>query len=480
MKRYGALATAFFVLMFSLSVCAASFSDMPSTDSEYYDALNYAISQGYLTGSDGKIMPNDNVTRAQAAAIFVRMAKLTDKANLSNVPDVISDAWYYDVMACAVQAGLFTAKDGKLYPDANLTRAEAFVLIYKAQLTSFAGEAASLEGVSDISSLSAEAKTALSVLVGTNVLTLSSGKAEPDKSITRAELALWIYNASKVKTTQSTETPSEEATEATTEAATESTYSQQAAEAMQLALGILSDGTSYITTSPIYRDGMTIIWNNGGSSGSSSSSSSGSSSSGGSSSGGSSSGGSSSGGSSSDSDDDSSSSTEAATSATEKETEPTETYTGTITNDNDNVVEDPFGDNDSSDDDEDDDFVIDDDDYFDYDKETESETETEAESEETPSETETEAESEEAPSDAETETEEETEEPSLESDTDEETDMTDAPTDTPEEESSEADESDDSEDEAESDEGSGEEDTTVAAFYRSQKRDLLIKRTDLA
>ncbi|MCD8048118.1 MAG: S-layer homology domain-containing protein [Clostridia bacterium] len=486
MKRCAAFLTAFFVMMFSLGVCAASFSDMPSKDSEYYDALNYAVSQGYLTGSDGKIMPNDNVTRAQAAAIFVRIAKLTDKANLSNVPDIVSDAWYYDVMASAVKAGLFTASsDGKLYPDSNITRAEGFLLVYKAQLTSFAGEPASLEGVSDISSLSAEVKTALSVLVGANVLTISSGKAEPDKSVTRAELALWIYNASKVKTTVSAETASEEATEAATEtatdaaaeaateAATESTYSQQASEAMQLALGILSDGTSYITTSPIYRDGMTIVWNTGGSSSSSSSSSSGSSSSGSSSSGSSSSGSSSSG--SSSSGDDSSSATEAATEAATSatESEPSETYTGTIVNENDNVVEDPFGDSDDDGDDEDDEFIIDDDDYFVYDDETETGTEEETESEtEVPSDTEEETEQ---PSDEdESETEEETDAPEAETfEIDEDT-----ATDEPEDETASEEETDEeaSEDDAEEDEPQ-----TVVAFFRSQKYGFLSisKRTDL-
>jgi len=50
-----------------------SFTDMPSDYST--TALQAAVTNGLLKGTDGKILPNDTVTRAQLAAIGDRCAR---------------------------------------------------------------------------------------------------------------------------------------------------------------------------------------------------------------------------------------------------------------------------------------------------------------------------------------------------------------------------------------------------------------------
>ena len=76
------------------------FEDMPQDWST--EALENAIENGLLNGSNGKILPNDNLTRAEMAAIINRSFKSHKEASLEEFKDVLPEAWYYKEMAKAV------------------------------------------------------------------------------------------------------------------------------------------------------------------------------------------------------------------------------------------------------------------------------------------------------------------------------------------------------------------------------------------
>ena len=89
------------MLMVSSVICAGAvsvddFSDMPNDWST--PALTAAVENGLLTGSDGKILPADNLTRAQMATIISRAFGATSKASLADFTDVPSGMWYYEYM----------------------------------------------------------------------------------------------------------------------------------------------------------------------------------------------------------------------------------------------------------------------------------------------------------------------------------------------------------------------------------------------
>ena len=73
-------------LIFSMAPVSAfaaetdQFSDMP--DNWSTEALKNTISNGLLKGDNGKIMPDANLTRAQMAAIINRAFGSTKKASL--------------------------------------------------------------------------------------------------------------------------------------------------------------------------------------------------------------------------------------------------------------------------------------------------------------------------------------------------------------------------------------------------------------
>lgn len=106
---------------------STSFSDMPEDYSKA--ALEAAVANGLLTGADGKIMPNDSLTRAQMAAVINRAFGATELATLAGFSDVASTAWYYADMAKAVQMKTFNGSGSTLNPDAAITRQEAFAVL---------------------------------------------------------------------------------------------------------------------------------------------------------------------------------------------------------------------------------------------------------------------------------------------------------------------------------------------------------------
>jgi hypothetical protein len=86
--------------------------------------------------------PKDNLTRGQMAAIVTRAFGTTEKVSLSSYTDVEAGAGYYDDMAKAVQMKILVGTGDKLYPNANITREEAFVALACAFKLSGAPESA--------------------------------------------------------------------------------------------------------------------------------------------------------------------------------------------------------------------------------------------------------------------------------------------------------------------------------------------------
>ena len=176
-------------------VLATEFSDMP--DNWSTTALEHAVSNGLLNGENGQIRPDDNLTRAQMAAIINRAFGSTEKADLSGYSDVHEYKWYYDDMAKAVQMGIFTGYNNKLSPDNSITRQEVFVVLARAfKIT--AGDPAVLSDFEDTGAISSWAVDAVSALIEAGYVNGNNGKINPLSYITRAEFAQLMYNMAKV------------------------------------------------------------------------------------------------------------------------------------------------------------------------------------------------------------------------------------------------------------------------------------------
>ncbi|CAK4868608.1 unnamed protein product [Aphanomyces euteiches] len=121
---------------------ATPFSDVK--DSEWYSSvINTAYSYQLINGFEDKTFrPNDKITREQAMVVIAKAMTLTGlKAKLAAATDAILDpfadatkasSWALNSIADNVRSGIVSGRSStKLAPKANITRAEAAVILQR-------------------------------------------------------------------------------------------------------------------------------------------------------------------------------------------------------------------------------------------------------------------------------------------------------------------------------------------------------------
>lgn len=88
--------------------------------------LNTRDHFAYLFGyPDSTFRPDKSMTRAEVAAMFVRLMEKAPDASAASFNDVAPGAWYYDYIAKAEAAGILKGyEDGSFRPQGEITRAE--------------------------------------------------------------------------------------------------------------------------------------------------------------------------------------------------------------------------------------------------------------------------------------------------------------------------------------------------------------------
>lgn len=100
------------------------------TDSEENIDIEKKIHEGYVNGySDGTIKPENNITRAEVAALFFRMIDEDTldlyRADENGFKDVEKDAWYNEAVSTLSNAEIINGySNGTFNPDGYITRAE--------------------------------------------------------------------------------------------------------------------------------------------------------------------------------------------------------------------------------------------------------------------------------------------------------------------------------------------------------------------
>lgn len=164
----------------------SDFSDFPTDWSA--PAMTHAVQNGLLNGSDGKILPKGLLTRAQMATMVNRAFASSAKASLTSFTDMVPGVWHYDEMAKSVRMGVFQGADGKLSPNDPITREQAFAVLARA-FGLADGKASSLDKFSDGAQVSSWARGAVAALVEQGYVTGANGALNPQSYITRAEFA---------------------------------------------------------------------------------------------------------------------------------------------------------------------------------------------------------------------------------------------------------------------------------------------------
>ena len=131
LKRIGSviLAAVMLVAVLPMAVLAADgdvwYADV-AADADYYRAVKYLTGNGILEGNDGLYDPDAGITRAQAFTILWRLEGKPEASAPAAFNDVAADAWYAEPIAWAAGKGYIEGYgDGNVGPNDVLTGADA-------------------------------------------------------------------------------------------------------------------------------------------------------------------------------------------------------------------------------------------------------------------------------------------------------------------------------------------------------------------
>ena len=116
------------------ATAAAAFTDI-AAGKWYSQAVAWAAKNEIVTGHAGKFNPEDAITREQLAAILHRYATrmghdVITEGNLNAYTDKPSD-WALSSVSWAVAEGLLQGSGGRLAPEAGATRAQTAIVLQR-------------------------------------------------------------------------------------------------------------------------------------------------------------------------------------------------------------------------------------------------------------------------------------------------------------------------------------------------------------
>ena len=199
LKRIISLSVTCAMLLSASGAFAAEFIDMP--DNWTTSALENAAKNGLLYGEEAvdgsgmKINPDDNITRAQMAAIIVRAFGATETADISTYTDVDKNAWYYTELSKAVAMNAFRGDGDLMNPQNNITFQECFTVVSQIlQLQVYAEDTSVIEKFADYEDVAEWAVPYAAAVVGSGYWDGIDGKLLPKEYITRSQFAVLINN----------------------------------------------------------------------------------------------------------------------------------------------------------------------------------------------------------------------------------------------------------------------------------------------
>ena len=168
------------------------FADVP-TDAYYYEAVKWAAKKGITGGiGNGLFGPNQPCTRAQIVTFLWRAAGSPVVNYAMNMTDVAEDAYYAGAVRWALSEGITTGTgDGKFSPDTTCTRAQSVTFLFRAigKLVDSKAE------FSDVLTDSYYANAVAWAVENGVTNGIGNGLFGPDNSCTRAQIVTFLFRA---------------------------------------------------------------------------------------------------------------------------------------------------------------------------------------------------------------------------------------------------------------------------------------------
>ena len=168
------------------------FYDVPN-NAYYYEAVKWAQEKGITGGiGNGLFGPNQPCTRAQIVTFLWRAAGSPVVNYAMNMTDVAEDAYYAGAVRWALSEGITTGTgDGKFSPDTTCTRAQSVTFLFRAigKLVDSKAE------FSDVLTDSYYANAVAWAVENGVTNGIGNGLFGPDNSCTRAQIVTFLFRA---------------------------------------------------------------------------------------------------------------------------------------------------------------------------------------------------------------------------------------------------------------------------------------------
>lgn len=171
------------------------FNDVSAND-WFASAVDYVTGKGMMNGTaDNTFSPKANTTRSMVVTVLYRLEN-QPSTSAASFTDVASGAYYANAVAWANANGIVSGYgSGKFGPNDKVTREQLAAILYRyAQYKKYdVSGANSLDGYTDVQSVSSYAVPALQWANAAGVVTGKSGsKLDPKGNATRAEVAAML------------------------------------------------------------------------------------------------------------------------------------------------------------------------------------------------------------------------------------------------------------------------------------------------
>ncbi|MBQ8524286.1 MAG: S-layer homology domain-containing protein [Clostridia bacterium] len=195
-KLISIILSAVMLLSAVITVNAASFKDVKSSD-WFYASVNYVADKGIMKGtSSTKFSPKASLTRAMGVTLLYRVAGSPSVSGVT-IPftDVKSGTWYTDAVKWAYKNGIVTGKSSTYFDtNGNITRAEfATILNRYSDFMKYTLHVYRTDSVIDAGKVPEWAFMAVWKMYCAEIINgRSDGSFDPNAKITRAEAAAMI------------------------------------------------------------------------------------------------------------------------------------------------------------------------------------------------------------------------------------------------------------------------------------------------
>lgn len=151
------------------------------------------IFSGY---SDGTFKPDQNLTRAEMAKVVASMLNLKSSGTAS-FDDVSSAEWHSGYISAVAESGIVVGSNGKFMPNEYITRQDAAVIL--ARVLEFKGKTLKVDdfGFNDNDNISEYALDSVNGLANFGIINGYEGNFSPKSNITRAEISTMLAKVLK-------------------------------------------------------------------------------------------------------------------------------------------------------------------------------------------------------------------------------------------------------------------------------------------